>query len=442
MTHTCHQDLSPERVEGRLAVSRSALRHAQGYGILAGFLTLLLLLAAPIAAHLTPNSEIALDFDASGVTIDAIIPEGDYVAAAAAPNDRNTARAARWLAGQVAATTPDGRAWQVSVTRAEFVQRAGPPDLHALVRLTPPPGADPRRFTLRWSAVVAQNPDHFALVLVGADHDGGTIRSDRALIGAVRGDRQTLMVDRGAPTAWGAFSAAFRLGMKHIAEGTDHLLFLLALLLPAPFIAIAHRWREPRGVRGTLLKLAATITAFTIGHSLTLLLAALFEWRLPAQPVETLIAVSILVAAVHAIRPVFPGREGWVAAGFGLVHGLAFATLVGDAGLAGSGRLIAILGFNLGIEAIQLGVALLAMVPLLLIARTPTYTPLRIGGALFAGVAACAWIAERVSGIDNGIAAAIDGIAAQAHWLFVALLAVAALTHLATLGRKAATPLA
>lgn len=411
------------------------------------FLAILLLVAAvviaiPVAAHLTPNSEIALDFDAEGVTIDAIIPEGDYVAAAAVPNDRDTARAARWLATQVAATAPDGRAWQVAVTRAEFVQRAGPPDLHALVRLTPPPGASPRRFTLRWSAVVAQNPDHFALILVGADHDGGTIRSDRALIGAVRGDRQTLAVDRGAASAMGAFTAAFRLGMKHIAEGTDHLLFLLALLLPAPFIAVAHRWSEPRGVRGTLLKLAATITAFTLGHSLTLLVAALFEWRLPAQPVETLIAVSILVAAVHAIRPIFPGREGWVAAGFGLVHGLAFATLVGDAGLAGSGRLVAILGFNLGIEAIQLGVALLAMVPLLLIARTPAYAPLRIGGALFAAVAAIAWIAERVSGIDNGIAGSIDGIAAQAHWLLVALIIVAVLATAVQRGRKAATSLA
>ncbi len=401
-----------------------------------------LMLTGPLFAHLTPNSEIILDFDAGGVTIDAIVPEGDYVAAAAAPNDRNRARAAQWLAGQVAATAPDGRAWAVRVETAEFVQRAGPPDLHALIRLTPPPGASPRRFTLRWSAVVAQNRDHFTLILVGADHDGGVLRADRELIGAVRGANQMVEVDRGAPSAWGAFSAAFRLGMHHIAEGTDHLLFLLALLLPAPFIAAAHRWTKPRGVRGTLLKLAATITAFTLGHSLTLLLSALFEWQLPPQPVETLIAVSILVAAIHAIRPIFPGREGWVAAGFGLVHGLAFATLVGDAGLAGSGRLVAILGFNLGIEAIQIGVALVAMVPLLLIARTPAYASLRIGGALFAAVAAIAWIAERVSGVDNAIAGSIDGIAAQAHWLFVVLIVVALLANAAMRRRKVATSLA
>ncbi len=398
-----------------------------------------LMLTGPLFAHLTPNSEIILDFDAKGVTIDAIVPEGDYVAAAAAPNDRNTAQAALWLSRQVAATAPDGRAWAVRIETTEFVQRAGPPDLHAIIRLTPPPGASPRRFTLRWSAVIAQNRDHFTLILVGADHDGGVLRYDRKLIGAVRGANQTIDVDRGAPSVWGAFSAAFRLGMHHIAEGTDHLLFLLALLLPAPFIAAVHRWREPRGVRGTLLKLGATITAFTLGHSLTLLLSALFEWQLPPQPVETLIAVSILVAAIHAIRPIFPGREGWVAAGFGLVHGLAFATLVGDAGLAGSERLVAILGFNLGIEAIQIGVALVAMVPLLLIARTPAYAPLRIGGALFAAVAAIAWIIERVSGSPNAIASWVTGIAEQAHWLLVALIVIAAVAHAAQRSRQSAT---
>lgn len=398
-----------------------------------------LLVATPLYSHLTPNSEIVLDFGRDGVTIDAIVPEGEYVAAAVAPNDRNAARAARWLAGQVAATAPDGRAWTVRVEQTEFVQIAGPPDLHAIIYLTPPPGADPRRFTLRWSAVVAQNPDHFTLVLIGADHDGGVLREDRRLIGAVRQDRQSLTVDRGAPSTSGAFTAAFRLGMKHIAEGTDHLLFLLALLLPAPFIAVAHRWATPRTVGGTLLKLAGTITAFTLGHSLTLLLSALFEWRLPPQPVEALIAVSILVAAIHAIRPIFPGREAWIAGGFGLIHGLAFATLVGDAGLAGSGRLIAILGFNLGIEAIQLGVAACAMLPLLLIARTPLYALLRIVGASFAAIAALAWIVERVSGVPNALAAWVSGIAGQAHWLFAALLVIALLGHSAARGRKFST---
>ena len=158
---------------------------------------MLFALAAALPAHMTPNSELVLDFGETGVTIDAIVPEGDYVAAAGVANDRNVNRAAHWIAGQVAATSPDGRRWSVNVTSAEFVQRSGPPDLHAIIQLTPPTEADPRRLTLRWTAVIAQNPDHFALILVGSDHGAGVLRSDRRLIGAVRGNRSTIAIDRG-----------------------------------------------------------------------------------------------------------------------------------------------------------------------------------------------------------------------------------------------------
>ncbi len=385
----------------------------------------LLLSGSPLIAHLTPNSELVLDFASGHIMLDAIIPEGDYRAAANAPRARDALYAARWLAGEVAATSPDGRRWRVAVERTQFVERAGPPDLHALIRLTPPPRASPRVLTLHWSAVIGQTPDHFVLLLVGADHGGGVLRSDRALIGALRGDRQSIVIDRGAPSAWAGFRAAFRLGMHHIAEGTDHLLFLLALLLPAPLLASGARWATPRRTAGALGKLAGTITAFTAGHSLTLVIAALTAAHLPPQPVELLIAVSIAIAALHAVRPIFPGREAWVAAGFGLVHGLAFATLVGDVGLGGGDRLLAILGFNLGIEAIQLGVAAVAIVPLIVMAPTPPYAFVRTGGGLFAGMAALAWIAQRVSGTDNGLAGAVEGVAAQAHWLLLALFILA-----------------
>ena len=119
--------------------------------------------------------------------------------------------------------------------------------------------------------------------------------------------------------------------------------------------------------------------------------------RSPGQPLRIILvehdrgtadSLSILVAAIHAVRPVFPGREAWVAAGFGLVHGLAFATLVSDAGVAGSDRLLSIVGFNLGIEAVQLLVAGLAIGPLMVLARTPDYHWVRTGLAVVAGVAA------------------------------------------------------
>lgn len=399
--------------------------------LLALLLTLLVSLCATAShAHLTPNSELVLDFSDGAVTMDVIVPEGDYYAAASAPADRSISAARAWLLRHVSATSADGRPWSIAIKSAEFAQIAGPPDLHAVLTMTPPAGADPRRLMLRWSAVIDHNPDHFALILIGNDHAGGIIRDDRRLIGAVRQDRQSISIDRGAPSRLAAFHAAFRLGVKHIAEGTDHLLFLLSLLLPAPLLAAGRTWGQPRPIKGALWKLAGTITAFTIGHSLTLIVAALGRWSLPAPPVEIAIALSILIAAIHAIRPIFAGREAWVAAGFGLIHGLAFATLIGDAGVGDSDRIVAIAGFNIGIEAVQLMVAALAMTPLLLIAPTPAYRWVRIGGGLFAAVAALGWIAERAAALPNPIASAMPMLASHVIWIWAALVMVAAIVRL------------
>lgn len=106
---------------------------------------------------------------------------------------------------------------------------------------------------------------------------------------------------------------------------------------------------------------------------------------LPNRRVEVLIAFSILISAVHALRSLFPGREPAIAAGFGLVHGLAFATTLQSLGFGPWQRIASILGFNLGIETMQLMVVV-AMLPwLIILSRTPAYRPFRLGGALFAG---------------------------------------------------------
>lgn len=106
-----------------------------------------------------------------------------------------------------------------------------------------------------------------------------------------------------------------------------------------------------------------------------------------------------------------------MAAGFGLVHGLAFATVIGDFRLEPLSRAQAILGFNLGIDLVQL-IVLAALLPLLLLlAPTPRYQPVRVAGAVLAGGAALAWLAERVSGQSNAVAGALDVTFAQAPWL-------------------------
>jgi HupE / UreJ protein len=231
------------------------------------------------------------------------------------------------------------------------------------------------------------------------------------------------------------FSSLFRLGMRHIAEGTDHLLFLLVLLLPAPLLVSGLRWGPPSGVRPSLLRILAIVTAFTIGHSITLTLDALNVVSVPSRPVEVLIAVSILVSAVHACGPIFPGKEAWIAAFFGLIHGLAFAATLDRLGLGRWDRVAGILSFNLGIEAMQMLVVAAILPSLVLMSRTPAYTILRISGAVFAGVASAGWIVQRLFDVSTPVDAIVNAFARHSLLIAINLLAVSSACRLLLVSR-------
>ena len=216
----------------------------------------------------------------------------------------------------------------------------------------------------------------------------------------------------------------FRLGVQHIAEGTDHLLFLLTLLLPAPLIAVGSRWGEFAGARRCLVQSLKVVTAFTLGHSLTLALAALGVIHVPSRPIEVLVALSILISAVHALRPLLPGREAAIAAFFGLIHGLAFASTLGSLGLGWQQRVVSLLGFNMGIEAMQLMVVAATLPSLVLLGVTRAYSVFRIGGALFAVFASACWIAERIGQVSTPVDLVVNEVAGHAVWIAAGLFVV------------------
>jgi len=180
-----------------------------------------------------------------------------------------------------------------------------------------------------------------------------------------------------------------RLGFEHILSGLDHLLFVLGLV----FLAGGGR------------RLVFTVTAFTLGHSLTLGLAALAVVRLAAEPVEIGIAASLLYLAVELARPGRSRRSTSVplAAGFGLLHGLGFAGALQAAGLPAGAVPLALLGFNLGIEAGQLAfVGLLlgavAVVRSSVGAGIETLTrAARLASAYALGTLSVVWLLERLS---------------------------------------------
>ena len=123
--------------------------------------------------------------------------------------------------------------------------------------------------------------------------------------------------------------------------------------------------------------------------------------QLPNQLIEIAIAFSILISAIHAIYPIFPNKEMYVAAGFGLIHGLAFANTLIDLHLQTYQLVFSILGFNIGIELMQLLIMALIIPELIFLSRTKYYSIIRITGAVLASIAAIAWMLQRYSGNSN-----------------------------------------
>ncbi len=196
------------------------------------------------------------------------------------------------------------------------------------------------------------------------------------LFGGARDDRGGAEVAR----------AYFLLGVGHILAGVDHLLFVLSLLLLV-------------GFRRQLL---GTITAFTVAHSLTLASSAMGWLVLRSPPVEACIALSIMLVAAEALSKRDTLTRRWpalVAFLFGLVHGLGFAGALKDIGLPEQHRSVALLTFNLGVEAGQLGVVALAWGLSLLLARHAGLLPWRRGLLYGIGGMATFWSITRLVAI-------------------------------------------
>jgi len=328
--------------------------------------------------------------------------------------------------------TVDGNRLTPRLVSMEFPQidqiREGLGEIHLEFTADLPKGGRNRRLILENHR---QDPNTAYMVNALVPHDNNI-----QIVGQKRNELQSfyqldyIQTDVAAPTGWWdqvggtGFASLFRLGVRHIAEGTDHLLFLLALLLPAPLLVVGSRWSGVVSARQSLLRILKIVTAFTVGHSITLALAAMGVVSVPSRPIEVLIAVSILVSAFHALRPLFPGREAGIAAFFGLIHGLAFAATLSELGLGQWERVVGILAFNLGIETMQLFVVAVTLPSLLLLSRTRAYPAFRVGGALFAGVAAVGWIAERLFGLHGPVDLWVNAVAHHALWVAGALFLV------------------
>ncbi len=187
-----------------------------------------------------------------------------------------------------------------------------------------------------------------------------------------------------------------REGVWHIWIGFDHILFLLSLLLPAVLAYANGRWEALGAFAPAFWDVFKIVTAFTVAHSITLSLATLGIVTLPSRPLESAIALSVVLAALNNLWPLFHGQRWVVAFLFGLVHGFGFATVLQELGLPQGALAVALVGFNLGVEVGQLAIVG-AFLPLaFFVRRTAFYRRgILVGGSALITLVAGLWLAER-----------------------------------------------
>ncbi len=208
-------------------------------------------------------------------------------------------------------------------------------------------------------------------------------------------DRANPTISLGASSGEDGFAAFVWSGIEHIgaspsewhdaggmklADGIDHILFLLALMLGG----------------GTLLQLIAIASGFTLGHSITLALSALDVVRPPETLIEPLIALTISLAAIEAFTRRFHRHRWKLATGFGLIHGFGFALALGHLELSTLGKAKALAGYNLGVELGQVAIVLVIAPVLLLLQRNQRFgRPMTRIAAAAIFIAGLYWFVER-----------------------------------------------
>jgi hypothetical protein len=242
--------------------------------------------------------------------------------------------------------------------------------------------------TIRYSVMQGIDSSHRGLLTLNA---GATVQT-----AVLDGQMAHAVFAVFAPSQWRAFAEYLHAGVWHILSGIDHLLFLLSLLLPAVLYRKEGRWEPVPDARPALISILKVVTAFTLAHSITLTLAALDVVRLPSRLTESVIAASIIVAALNNIFPVVTERRARIAFAFGLLHGFGFASVLSDMGLPHGARVISLLAFNLGIETGQLAVVLSVMPILYFIRAGSVYRRgvMPWGSAVIAAIATI-WLVQR-----------------------------------------------
>jgi hypothetical protein len=322
---------------------------------------------------------IGLDADASGdITWGEVLAKKDEIAA---------------LAQSHLSLDGDGAPCPLALSSADGLRIAQHSDgAYAVLAFSAACPGPPRVLGVDYELFFALDPQHHGIARID---DGGGVKT--AIFTA--GDRRQRF-ERTAPHRGRELGAAIKNGIGHIASGIDHMLFLLALLLPSVLRREKEGWKPVGTFRLALVDVAKIVTSFTVAHSITLSLSALDVVRLPSRLVESGIAASVVFAALNNLVPMLEGDRWAAAFMLGLLHGFGFSATLLDLGLPRQALVLTLFGFNVGVEIGQLAVVAVFL-PLAFVARgTTAYRRVAlVGGSVAITLVASLWLVERAFGV-------------------------------------------
>lgn len=245
---------------------------------------------------------------------------------------------------------------------------------------------------LRYSLFADVDPSHRGLLKL--DYKNANITTTKTAIFGPDNASQLFALEKTSRLT--EFKNYVTEGIWHIWTGYDHILFLISLLLPAVLVYNNKKWQAATHFKAPFFDILKVVTAFTLAHSITLTLATLQVVSLPSRWVESVIALSIVLAALNNLYPFILGRRWLVAFIFGLIHGFGFAAVLADLGLTNSTLVIALIGFNIGVEIGQLCIVIV-FVPIAYSLRHSRFYQNTViyGGSVLVVLIASAWFIER-----------------------------------------------
>jgi hydrogenase/urease accessory protein HupE len=351
-------------------------------GRLSVLFLLAIVCARPAVAHPAPFSYLDVRLSPSAMDGTLVLHDFDvaHELGLAAPDALIDPLALQAYVPQIAALvhgrlamTADGRAVSWDITGIRALPDRSAIELAWRVPLTAAVG----HLTVR-AALFPYDPNHQTFVNLYE----GDVLTRQDILNAQRASAEYYTGGRqGALAVFKAFTAA---GVHHIAIGPDHILFIIGLLL----------------LGGSVLRLLGIVSAFTLGHSITLSLAALNLVAPPARVIEPAIALSIVYVGADNLLSSPGARDvrAWIALFFGLVHGFGFASVLREIGLPPRALGISLFSFNLGVE---IGQAIIVFTVASLLAVVRARSPKRahqlvIAGSILVMAAGAYWFVQRV----------------------------------------------